>query len=120
MKEAQNNRKKLLGALLDYAEKSGNFNPHFYKNEIMDSLGIAEGEFNIIQKNLGDKYCHYLDSHGGNGRYAINLSECWALQEQYNQESINEGRHKQLVRLAVLVAVLGATLGAALCVWFSK
>ena len=86
----------------------------------MDSLRIAEGEFNIIQKNLGDKYCHYVDSHGGNSRYAINVSECLALQEQYDQESINERGHQQLVRLAVLVAVLGATLGAALSVWFPK
>jgi hypothetical protein len=48
------------------------------------------------------------------------MSECLALQEQYDQEFINEKRHKQLVRLAVLIAVLGATLGAALSIWFSK
>ena len=120
MNETQLNRKRLLSALLDHAEKSGNFNPHFYKKDMMDRLGVTEGEFNIIQKNLGDRYCHYVDSYGGDNRYAINVSECLALQEQYDQESINEKRHQQLVRLAVLVAMLGAVLGVALSFWFSK
>ena len=120
MKDAYIKMKELLKALINYTNKSGNFNPHFYKNEIMDSLSISEGEFNIIQKSLGDKYCHYVDSHGGSDRYSINMSECLALQEQHDQEFINEKRHKQLVRLAVLIAVLGATLGATLSVWFSK
>lgn len=120
MDKTQLNRKRLLSALLDYAVKSGNVNPHFYKKGMMDRLSVTEGEFNIIQKNLGDKYCHYVDSYEGDNRYAINVSECWALQEQYDQESINERRHQQLVRLSVLVAMLGAVLGFALIFWFSK
>lgn len=120
MNETQLNRKRLLSALLDYAVESGNFNPHFHKKDMMDRLGVTEGEFNIIQKNLGDKYCHYVDSHEGDNRYAINVSECLALRERYDQESINDKRHQQLVRLAVLVAILGAVLGAALSFWFLK
>ncbi len=87
---------------------------------MMDRLGVTEGEFNIIQKNLGDKYCHFVDLHQGVPRYAINVSECLALHEQYDQESINEKRHQQLVRVAIFVAILGAVLGAALSFWFSK
>ena len=120
MKDKQNNRKRLLNAMLEYADKSGKFNPHFYKKEMMDSLRVTEGQFNIIQKSLGDKYCHYVDSLGGGDRYSINVSECLALKEKYDQERINERRHKQLVWLAVIVVILSAVLGTALSLWFLK
>ena len=119
MKETQIKRKRFLSALLDYAAKSGTFNPHFCKKEVMDRLSLTEKEFNIVQKNLGDKYCYYVDSHDGSDRYAINVSECLLLQEQYEQEAINEERHKRHVRLAVLVAILSAVLAVALSRWFS-
>jgi len=124
MNETQLNRKRLLLALLDHAEKSDNFHPHFYKKDMMDGLGVTEREFNIIQKNLGDKYCHFVDLYQGVPRYAINVSECLALYEQYVQESIqksiNQKRNQQLVRPAIFVAILGTVLGAALSFWFSK
>jgi hypothetical protein len=119
MKDAHVKRKDFLKALINCANESGNFNPHFYKKEMMDILNISEGDFNIIQHNLGQKYCYYAGPHDGEDRYAINVSECLSLQEQYDQESINTKRHQQLVRLAVLVAILGAVLGAALSFWFS-
>lgn len=115
--KAMNNRKILLDALLEYADQSGNFNPHFDKKEMMEALGVSEGQFNIIQKQLGDKYCHYVDSHEGKQRYSINVSECLALKEIFDQEAVQENRHAQLVRLAVLVAILGALLGVALAKW---
>lgn len=74
MKKVQIQLKRLLSALLDYADKSGNFNPHFYKKEMINSLGVTEKEFDIVQKNLGDKYCYYVDSHGGDDGYVINVS----------------------------------------------
>jgi len=121
MREVQAQRKRLLSALLNHAKESGNFNPHFYKKEMRDILGVPEDEFNIIQKNLGEKYCHYVDySTSAGERYAINVSECLALQEQYDQEIINDNRHRQLVRLVILVAILGAVLGVALSLWFSQ
>ncbi len=120
MKETQINRKKFLKALIDYAKESGTFNPHFYKKEMMDTLKITEGDFNIIQKNLGQKYCYYVGPHDSGDRYAINVSECLALQEQYDQEYLNEKRHKQIVRLVILVAILGAVLGVALNIWLIK
>lgn len=112
-----NNRQKFLNALLEYADKSGNFNPHFDKNEMMETLGVTESQFNIMQKQLGDKYCHYIDSHMGKPRYSINLSECLSLKEIFDQEAVQGKRHAQLVRLVVLVAILGAVLGVALGKW---
>jgi len=76
MKDAHIKRKEFLKALIDYANKSGNFNPHFYKKEMMDILNITEGEFNITQHNIGQKYCYYVGPHKGEERYAINVSEC--------------------------------------------
>ncbi len=120
MKDINTNRKELLRALINYAKQSGNFNPHFYKKEMMDILNITEAEFNIAQHNLGQKYCYYVGPHNGEDRYAINVAECLSLQEQYDQESLNTKRHSQLVRLAVLVAILGAVLGAALSFWLKN
>ena len=120
MKDTHTKRKELLKALINYANKSENFNPHFYKKEMLAILNISEGEFNITQHNLGQKYCYYVGPHQGKERYAINVSECLSLQEQYDQETINTRRHKQIVRLAVLVAVMGAILGVALNYWITK
>lgn len=120
VKDTHTKRKEFLKALVNYANESGNFNPHFYKQEMMTILSISEGEFNITQHNLGKKYCYYVGPHEGKDRYAINVSECLTLQEQYDQKTINARRHKQIVRLAVLVAVLGAILGVALNYWITK
>lgn len=120
MKDIHGKRKEFLKALVSYANESGNFNPHFCKKEMMDILNITQDEFNITQHNLGQKYCHYVGPHNGDERYAISVSECLSLQEQYDQESINTSRHEQIVRLAVLVSILGAVIGAALSLWLLK
>jgi len=113
-------RKDFLKTLIKYAKDSKNFNPHFYKNEMMEIMNISEDNFNIIQHNLGQKYCYYVGHHNGKDRYAINVSECLSLQEQYDQDAINTRRHEQIVRLAVLVAILGAVMGAALSFWLTR
>ena len=120
MKEIISDKKKFLKALIEYAQKSGTFNPHFQKKELMDLLDITEGKFNIIQKRLGDKYCYFVSNRDGNDRYGINVSDCLSLQEQYDQEIIQELRHNQLVRLSVLVAILGAVIGVALVIWLHQ
>lgn len=114
MKNIKNDREKLLNALIEYADKSGNFNPQFYKKEMIDSLGVTEKEFNIMQKKLGPKYCYYAALRSDGELYAINLSECLELKEQYDKERIDGKRHKELKRLAVWVAILGAVLGVCL------
>jgi hypothetical protein len=117
MKDINTNRKEFLKALINYAKESRSFNPHFNKKEMMHILNITEGDFNVAQHNLGQKYCYYVGPHDDEERYAINVAECLSLQEQYDQETINTKRHNQLVRLAVLVAILGAVLGVALSFW---
>ncbi len=77
-------------------------------------LGWSEKEFNIEQKRLGDKYCHFVDVIDGHDRYAINISGCLELQEKYNQEAINHDRHNQLIRIAILVAILGVVIALGL------
>lgn len=120
MRDIKTYKKRFLKAIVDYAENSDKFNPHFYKKEIMDILNISEKNFNIIQKTLGDKYCHFVGPHNGEDRYCINYSECLSLQEHYDQECIAEKRHKQIVRLVVLVGILGAVIGVALNIWLAK
>lgn len=114
------NKKKFLEAIIDYAEKSGKFNPHFYRKEMMNFLKISEKEFNIIQKILGDKYCQFVASYEDDARYRINYSECLTLKEQYDQEIRAENRHKQIVRLAVLVAILGALISVVFNIWLTE
>ena len=120
MKDIYFKRKAFLKALINYANESGNMNPHFYKKEMIDILNISELEFNITQHNLGQKYCYFVSPDKGGDRYAINVSECLSLQEQYDQESINARRHEQIVRLAVLVAILGGVIGVGLSLWLTK
>lgn len=120
MRGKTDNRQRLLYALVEHAQESGAFNPHLHRSEMMERLGLTEGEFNIAQKELGDRYCRYVDQHEGEARYEIMLSECLALRDRLEQQKTQQRRHAQLIRLAVLVAILGAVLGAALALWFQS
>ena len=113
-------RDRFLRALLEYADESGTFNPHFHRKEMMQRVGLSEGEFNIVQKQLGDKYCRYVDQHDGDARYQICVSDCLALADLLEQNRIQACRHRQLMRWAVFVAILGAVLGAVLSYWLRK
>ena len=118
MKKTKDDRHLLLDALLDYASSSGTFNPHFYRKEMMKQLCVTEGEFNIMQKRLGDRYCTFVDSHNDDNRYAIVVSECLALRDHFQQVEAQKNRHRQMVRLTVLAAVLTSVLATALMRWF--
>ena len=117
MKQKIDKRERFLRALLKYADESSKSNPHFRRTEMIQRLRISEGDFNIVQKHLGEKYCRYVDQHDGDARYEICVSECLALRDQFEQEKIQERRHKQLFWIA-LAAMLAAVLGAALTLWF--
>ncbi|MGD0276610.1 MAG: hypothetical protein ABSB79_11280 [Syntrophales bacterium] len=114
----KDDRRLFLEVLLDLASKSSTFNPVVYRREMMAQLGVSEDDFNIMQKRLGDRYCTFVDSHNDDNRYAIQYSECLALHEQYLQEEIREKRHREMVRLTVLSAILTALLTTALMLWF--
>jgi len=111
MKKSKDKRFVLLEALVRYADQSGNFNPHFYKDEMLKILDVTEGEFNIIQKQLGDEYCHMVDCIEGRDRYAINVNKCLSLRDQIDQSKIEEERHGVGIRIAVLTTLLGTLLG---------
>lgn len=122
MKRAQtDDRKRLLYALVQYAQESGTFNPHFHRSDMMQRLELTEGQFNIVQKQLGDRYCRYVGPHDGEARYEIVVSECLALRDRFEQEKTHEKRHRQLVLLsllAALAAIVGAVIGAVLLILF--
>lgn len=118
MKQKIDERERFLRALLEYTDESSTFNPHFHRTEMIQRLRISERDFNIVQKRLGDKYCRYVDQHDEDARYEICVSECLALGDQFDHEKTLEKRHNQLLRWAVLVAILGAVLAVALTVWF--
>ena len=120
VKQKIDKRERFLRALLEYANESGTFNPHFHRTEMIQRLRISEGDFNIVQKHLGDKYCRYVDQYDGDARYEICVSECLVLRDQLDHERTLEKRHNLLVRLAVLLTILGAVLAVALTVWFHK
>jgi hypothetical protein len=116
MRNELDSRFALLNALIEYGERSGTFNPHFHKKEMMEKLGISEGEFNIVQKSLGNKYCHIVDIHEGNARYAISMDECYRLRDELRQQRILGRRHRQILWATIiaiivtLVAIIGPLL----------
>jgi len=112
MKVNRSDDSRFLKAILDYAEESETTNPHFYKSEIMNRLGIDELTFNLLQKRLGDHCCRYVDQHDGNARYAINLSACLSLRDQQEKHALG-------IRLAILLVILGVVLGGIITRWLS-
>lgn len=62
MKKIKDKRLVLLEAIIRYADQSDNFNPHFYKDDMLKRLDVCEHVFNIMQKQLGDRYCRLVDS----------------------------------------------------------
>jgi len=103
-------RERLLRALLDCAKKSGQMKPRVLRSTLCKRLGVSAAEFNVARSQLGDRYCHAVNPQDGEPRYVIHVSKCLELSDQLK-------RHTQLVRLAVLVAILGAVLAVALTRW---
>ena len=111
LRKAQDDRETLLNALLEIAEESGNFNPHFIKSEILKKLNISECKFNIIRANLGEKYCPYIGlSMKGGDRFSINVSACWQLHDQFKLQNIHRQNHEtENTMLLLTKCILGLT-----------
>jgi hypothetical protein len=107
----EDKRKVLLDELITFSEESGTFNPHFYLDEMLQRLKWNEGDFNITQQKLGDKYCHFVQVLDGKSRYAIALDNCYTLKDQYDQTNKNSAMHNQSIRIAVLCSIFGAVVG---------
>ena len=90
IKKVQKDREKFLYTLLEYASSQKEFNPHFFRNEMLKLLSIDEGKFNKIQKSLGDQYCSFVDFINGKARYKIHTSNCWHLHDKFEDWKLNK------------------------------
>ncbi len=111
MKNPKDKRFVLLEALLRYADQSSSINPHFFKDEMLKMLDVTEGDFNIMQKQLGDEYCNMVNCLEGRSRYAISVNKCLALRDQIDQANTEKRRHREGVSITVLTTLLGTLLG---------
>jgi hypothetical protein len=106
MKKAKDKRLVLLEAIIRYSDQSDNFNPYFYKDEMLKRLDVCEHVFNIMQKQLGDRYCRMVDSFEERSRYTINVIECLELRDQIIEANTKERRHREgrIILLETLIA----------------
>jgi hypothetical protein len=110
MKDMNNTKDKrlvLLQAILRYTDQSDNFNPFFYKDEMLRKLDVCEINFDIMQKQLGDRYCRLIDIFEERSRYAINVIDCIELRDQIIQANTKEKRHRENVRIKLLSTLIG-------------
>jgi hypothetical protein len=110
MKKTKDKRFVLVEALLRYADQSGSSNPHFYLDEMLRMLDVCEHVFNIMQKQLGDRYCHRVDGFEERSKYAINVNRCLELRDQIIQASTKERRHREGIRNILLATSIGTFL----------
>ena len=107
MKKVSDNQLLLLDALIRYADLSGSTNPHFYKDEMLKRLDVCEHVFNIMHKQLGDRYCPMVDSFDQRNRYVINVNRCLELRDRIIQANAKEKRRRKAVRNTLLTASIG-------------
>ena len=107
MKKIRDNQLVLLEALIQYADLSGSTNPHFYKDVMLDRLGICEHVFNIMLKQLGETYCRLVDSFNDRSRYVINVNRCLERHDQIIQANEREKRQRKAIRNTLLMTSMG-------------
>ena len=110
MKKTKDKRLVLLEALLRYADQCGDANPHFYKDEMLKMLHVCEHVFNVMQKQLGEKYCCMIDCIEERSRYVINVNKCFELRDQIIRANTKERRYREAVRKTLLATSSGALL----------
>jgi hypothetical protein len=106
-KKTKDKRLVLLEAILRYTDQSDNFNPFFYKDEMLKKLDVCEVNFDIMQKQLGNRYCRLVDIFEERSRYTVNVIECLELRDQIIQANTKE--RKQLEGRIILLETLIAT-----------
>ena len=100
-------RKSFLFALVEYARESETFNPNFHLGEMLTRLDIDEKTFNILLHSLGKKYCRLLDIQNNEARYAINLSECLILKEQFEAAELKEIKDRERNNMDIAIQAFG-------------
>jgi hypothetical protein len=94
-KKTKDKRLVLLEAILRYTGQSDNFNPFFYKDEMLKKLDVCEINFDIMQKQLGNRYCRLVDIFEERSRYTVNVIECLDLRDQIIQANTKERKHRE-------------------------
>jgi hypothetical protein len=107
MKKVRDNQLVLLEALIRYADLSGSTNPQFYKDEMLKRLDVCEHVFNVMHKQLGDRYCPVVDCYEERSRYVINVNRCLELRDQIIQANAQERKHHKAVRNTLLATSIG-------------
>jgi hypothetical protein len=110
MKKTEDKRLVLLDAILRCADKSDYNNQYFYKDDVIKKLDVCEHTFNIMLKQLGDRYCRMVDIFEVRSRYAINVIKCFELRDQIIQADIKEKRHHEDIRIKLLSTLIGTFL----------
>lgn len=108
MKKTKDRRLVLLDALLRYADLTGNIHPHFYKDEMLKMLNVSEHNFDIMQGQLGDRYCRMVDRFEVRSRYAIDVISCLELRDQILKAGSKERRIHDGFRIKLLSTLIGA------------
>ncbi|MBN2017564.1 MAG: hypothetical protein JW794_05490 [Candidatus Cloacimonetes bacterium] len=103
--KAQKEREEFLFVLLEYASKKEEFNPHFYKEEMLKILNFDESKFNKIQKSLGDEYCSFVDRIDCKDRYKIDTSNCWKLHDKFKDWRLNKSLKTLTITLLVIALI---------------
>ena len=103
-KKIRDNQLILLEALIRYADLSGSTTPYFYKDEMLKRLDVCEHVFNVMYKQLGDRYCRMVDCFEERSRYVINVNRCLEFRDQIVQADAKERKHRKAVRNTLLAA----------------
>ncbi len=111
VKKINDKRLVLLQALIHHADLSGSDDPHCYKDELLKTLDVCEHVFNVMLRQLGDRYCRREVCFEENrSRFAINLRACLALRTQLTEEKTRQRQVRQGVRNTLLAASFGTFL----------
>jgi hypothetical protein len=63
---------------------------------------------------LGDDCVNFVIGAGQGNEYRINLSECLALRDQYEQGDRADDRHRESKRVAYVAGAVGGVIGTVL------
>jgi len=107
VRKTRDRRMVLLEALLRYADQSGSINPQFHKDDMLKMLNVCEVNFDIMHKQLGDKYCRMIDGFEMSRRYSINVIECLDLRDKLIRNDMKEKSHHRKILNIMLAASWG-------------
>lgn len=103
-------RLTLLDALITHADRTGSIEPYVYRDDMIERLGVCEHVFNIMYKQLGERYCRMVDSFEERVRYTIDINRCLELREQILNENTTVQQQREGVRRTLFATSIGTFL----------